>query len=30
MHPSYHDIPGIHPSPNIQTVPDLYEVENRA
>jgi ubiquinone/menaquinone biosynthesis C-methylase UbiE len=30
MHPSYRDLPGIHPSPNIQTAPDLYEVENRA
>jgi ubiquinone/menaquinone biosynthesis C-methylase UbiE len=30
MHPSYRDLPGIHPSSNIQTAPDLYEVENRA
>ena len=30
MHPSYPDLPGIHPSPNIQTSPDAYEVENRA
>ena len=30
MHPSYRDLPGIHASPNIQTAPDLYEVENRA
>jgi ubiquinone/menaquinone biosynthesis C-methylase UbiE len=30
MHPSYRDLPGIHPSPNIQTAPELYEVENRA
>jgi ubiquinone/menaquinone biosynthesis C-methylase UbiE len=29
-HPSYRDLPGIHPSPNIQTAPDLYELENRA
>jgi len=30
MQPSYPDLPGIHPSPNIQTSPDVYEVENRA
>lgn len=30
MHPSYLDLPGIHPSPNIQTAPDLYEMENHA
>jgi hypothetical protein len=30
MNPSYRDLPGIHASPNIQTAPDLYEVENRA
>lgn len=30
MNPSYSDLPGIHPSPNIQTSPDVYEVENRA
>lgn len=30
MHPSYRDLPGIHASPNIQSAPDLYEVENRA
>ncbi|HET6823493.1 MAG TPA: class I SAM-dependent methyltransferase [Anaerolineales bacterium] len=30
MRPSYPDLPGIHPSPNIQTSPDVYEVENRA
>ena len=30
MHPSYRKLPGIHSSPNIQTDPDLYEVENRA
>ena len=30
MHPSYRNLPGIHSSPNIQTDPDLYEVENRA
>ncbi|HET6597801.1 MAG TPA: class I SAM-dependent methyltransferase [Anaerolineales bacterium] len=30
MHPSYRDLPGIHPSPNIQTSPDVYELENRA
>jgi ubiquinone/menaquinone biosynthesis C-methylase UbiE len=30
MYPSYRDLPGIHPSPNIQTAPDLYEVENRS
>ena len=30
MNPSYGDLPGIHPSPNIQTSPDVYEVENRA
>ena len=30
MQPSYRDLPGIHPSPNIQTAPDIYEVENRA
>jgi ubiquinone/menaquinone biosynthesis C-methylase UbiE len=30
MRPSYHDLPGIHASPNIQTAPALYEVENRA
>lgn len=23
-------LPGVHPSPNIQTDPDLYEIENRA
>jgi ubiquinone/menaquinone biosynthesis C-methylase UbiE len=26
----YSDLPGIHPSPNIQTSPDLYELENLA
>jgi len=30
MHPSYGNLPGIHPSPNIQAAPDLYEIENRA
>ena len=30
MRPSYYDLPGIHPSPNIQTAPDIYEIENRA
>ena len=30
MHPSFHDLPGIHASPNIQTAPDIYEIENRA
>lgn len=30
MQPSYPDLPGTHPSPNIQTSPDVYEVENRA
>lgn len=30
MPPSYRDLPGIHASPNIQTAPDLYEIENRA
>ena len=30
MRLSYPDLPGIHPSPNIQTSPDVYEVENRA
>jgi ubiquinone/menaquinone biosynthesis C-methylase UbiE len=30
MYASYHDLPGIHPSPNIQTAPELYELENRA
>ena len=30
IHPSYRDLPGIHASPNIQTAPDLYEVENQA
>jgi ubiquinone/menaquinone biosynthesis C-methylase UbiE len=30
MYPSYLDLPGIHPSPNIQTAPDVYELENRA
>ncbi len=30
MHPSYRHLPGIHPSPNIQTSPDIYEIENRA
>lgn len=30
MRPSYHDLPGLHASPNIQTSPELYEVENRA
>ncbi len=30
MHPSYRDLPGIHASPNIQSAPDLYEVENYA
>jgi ubiquinone/menaquinone biosynthesis C-methylase UbiE len=30
MHPSYRDLPGIHASPNIQSAPDVYEVENHA
>lgn len=30
MHPSYRDLPGIHPSPNIQIAPNLYELENQA
>ncbi|MDQ2691365.1 MAG: class I SAM-dependent methyltransferase [Chloroflexota bacterium] len=30
MDPSYQDLPGVHPSPNIQTAPDVYELENRA
>lgn len=30
MVPSYRNLPGVHPSPNIQTAPDLYELENRA
>jgi ubiquinone/menaquinone biosynthesis C-methylase UbiE len=30
MDPSYSNLPGIHASPNIQTAPDLYEMENRA
>ena len=30
MLPSYRDLPGVHASPNIQTAPDLYELENRA
>ncbi len=30
MRPSYTNLPGIHLSPNIQTAPDLYEIENRA
>ncbi len=30
MRTSYLDLPGIHPSPNIQTAPDLYELEKRA
>lgn len=27
---TYHELPGIHGSPNIQTDPDLYEIENYA
>ncbi|MBK8030015.1 MAG: hypothetical protein IPK17_10990 [Chloroflexi bacterium] len=23
-------LPGVHAAPNIQTAPDLYEIENRA
>lgn len=28
--PHFDELPGVHPSPNIQSNPDLYEVENRA
>lgn len=24
------DLPGVHPAPNIQTGPDVYEIENLA
>ena len=28
--PRYDHLPGVHPAPNIQSGPDLYEIENLA